>query len=208
MVRKALLLCGILSSVLYEGMNIFIPLQFEGYSLTAQTVSELSAIEAPTRPAWIFWGIIYGLLVLAFGWGVWQSAGQNRRLRIVGGLLLADSLIGFFWPPMHLRGVESTLTDTLHIVFAMVTLAFMFLIILNGAAAFGRRFRLYSLLTILVFLVFGILSGIDAPRLAQNLPTPMLGVWERINIAAYMLWIAVFAAAILQRDRELLKQAT
>ena len=48
MLRKGLLMCGILSSLLYVAMNIFVPMQFEGYSYTSQTVSELSAIGAPT----------------------------------------------------------------------------------------------------------------------------------------------------------------
>ena len=44
MVLKGLLVCGILSSLLYVAMNVFVPMLFEGYSLVSQTVSELSAI--------------------------------------------------------------------------------------------------------------------------------------------------------------------
>lgn len=43
---KVLLVCGILSSLLYVAMNVFVPMLFEGYSLASQTVSELSAIGA------------------------------------------------------------------------------------------------------------------------------------------------------------------
>jgi hypothetical protein len=50
MARKALLVCGILSSLLYVVMNVFVPMQWQGYSSASQTVSELSAIGAPTRP--------------------------------------------------------------------------------------------------------------------------------------------------------------
>ena len=45
-VNRGLLLCGILSSLLYVAMNVLIPMQFEGYSVVSQTVSELSAIGA------------------------------------------------------------------------------------------------------------------------------------------------------------------
>lgn len=51
-----------------------------------------------------------------------------------------------------------------------------------GRAALGKRFRLYSVATIVSFVVFGALTGIDAPGIAKNLPTPWIGVWERINI--------------------------
>jgi hypothetical protein len=78
MTRKILLLCGLLSSVLYVAMNIFVPMQWQGYSAASQAVSELSAIDAPTRPLWVSLGIAYTLLLTAFGWGIWRSAEASR----------------------------------------------------------------------------------------------------------------------------------
>jgi hypothetical protein len=201
-VREVLLVCGILSSLLYVAMNVFVPMLFEGYSLASQTVSELSAIGAPTRPLWVGLGTVYSLLVAAFGWGVWKSAGRNRPLRLVGGLMVADGVISLYWPPMHLRGGEVTLTDTLHIVWAMVTVLLMMLAIGFGAAAFGKRFCLYSIATMVILVVFGALTGRDGPRIAANLPTPWVGVWERISIAAFMLWVVVVAIALLRSPVE------
>ena len=170
MIRTILLICGIVSSLLYVAMNVFVPMQWEGYSSASQTVSELSAIGAPTRPLWVLLGVAYTLLVAAFGWGVWASARRNRPLRVVGGLLVAYGVIGLAWPPMHLREVLAagggTLTDTMHIVFAMVTVLLMLLAIGFGAAAFGKRFRLYSIATMVILVAFGALTGVDAPRIA------------------------------------------
>lgn len=70
MVRDLSLICGILSSLLYVAMNVFIPMQWEGYSFASGIVSELSAIDAPTRPLWVPLGIAYGVLMTAFGFGV------------------------------------------------------------------------------------------------------------------------------------------
>jgi hypothetical protein len=101
-----LLICGILSSLLYVAMNIVGAMGDEGYSSVSQTVSELSAIGAPTRPLWVLLAVPYTLLVTAFGWGVWKSVGQNRRLRVVGGLMVAYGALGVVWPfaPMRMRG--------------------------------------------------------------------------------------------------------
>jgi hypothetical protein len=199
--RPGLLTCGILSSLLYAGMLAVVPVFWEGYSSASQTVSELSAIGAPTRSIWVPLGIVYTLLVAAFGWGVWLSARGSRPLRVVGALLIAYGLIGLFWPPMHLRGTVFTLTDTLHIVFAAVTGLLMLLAIGFGAAALGRRFGVYSIATITALVVFGLLTSLDAPRIAADLPTPRVGVWERINIGAFLLWIAVLAGILLRRER-------
>jgi len=49
-----------------------------------------------------------------------------------------------------------------------------------AAAGLGKRFRLYSIATLAILLAFGVLTGLDAPKLSTNLPTPLIGVWERI----------------------------
>lgn len=78
MLRKLFLTCGILSSLLYVAMNVFIPMLYQGYNAASQTVSELSAFSAPTRTLWVLLGVVYTLLVIAFDRGVWLSAHNNR----------------------------------------------------------------------------------------------------------------------------------
>jgi Protein of unknown function (DUF998) len=204
MARKSLLVCGILSSLLYVAMTIVVAMQWEGYSSASQTISELSAIGAPTRSLWVVPGAIYTLLVTAFGWGVWKSAGRIRALRIAGGLILAYGSLGVLWPfaPMHLRETLAagggTLSDTMHLVLASVTVFLMLLAIGAAAAAFGTRFRVYSLATLAILAAFGALTFLDAPRIAANLPTPWIGVWERINIGVFLLWVVVLATTLLR----------
>src|SRR5881296_1660612 len=99
---------------------------------------------------------------------------------------------------MHPRGSEPSLTDTLHIAFAIVTVLLMMLAIGFGAAAFGKRFRRYSVATLVILVACGVLTGLDGPRIAANLPTPWVGVWERINIGVFLLWVAVLAIALLR----------
>ena len=151
MVRKILLVCGILSSLLCVGMNVFVPMQWEGYSPASQTVSQLSAIDAPTRALWVPLGIVYTLLSAAFGLGVWESAHRGRPLRILGGLLIASGIIGLGWPPMHQRTVLAarggTLTYTLHLVWSAITVLLFMLEVGFGTAAFAKRFLLYSIAT-------------------------------------------------------------
>ncbi len=195
-----MLICGIVSSLLYVAMNIVGAMQFEGYDSASQAVSELFAIGAPSRPVWVLLGIVYQVLVIAFGWGVWASAGRNRALRVVGGLLLAYGVVGLAAPffPMHMRGAGVTLTDTMHKILTMVTVLLMLTAIGFGAAAFRKWFRFYSIATIVILLVFGALTGLDAPRIEANLPTPWVGVTERINIGVFLLWVVVLAVALLR----------
>src|SRR6187549_4119590 len=205
MTRRLLLFCGIAASLLYIAMNIFIPSLDKRYNWVTQTVSELSAVDAPTRPLWFPLGIVYTLLIAAFGWGVFRSADGKRSLRIVGVLLIINGLIGLTWSPMHQREVLAagggTFTDTWHLVMATVTVLLMFLSIGFGAAAFGKGFRFYSIATIIVFIVFGVLTFVEAPNVDKNLPTPYIGLWERINIAAFMAWLLVFSINLLRLEK-------
>src|SRR5512139_233147 len=101
--RKVLLACGIAAPLLYAAMLVLVPLGWPGYSSAAQTVSELSAIDAPTRALWAALGIVWTLLYAAFGIGVWRSARGSRAMRVAGGAVVAAAAFGFFWPPMHQR---------------------------------------------------------------------------------------------------------
>jgi hypothetical protein len=125
--RKVLLACGILSALLYAFMNVFVPLQDPNYRFASQTVSELSAVGAPTRALWGRFGIVYSVLF------------------------------------------------------------------------FGTRFRIYSIASLVALIVCGVLTGIESPRIAANLPTPSVGIWERLNIATFFLWVIALAVTLLRR---------
>jgi hypothetical protein len=204
-VRDAWLVCGVLSSLLYLAMNIVVPMQWPGYDQASRVVSELSAVGAPTRPLWVVLGMGYTLLVTAFGRGVTMAAADNRRLRVAGILIVIYGALGILWPfaPMHLREAlasgGSDLRDTLHIVFGVATEILYLLALGYAAAALGRAFRSYSIATFVLLLSFGVLTFREAPRLSFNQPTPLIGVWERINIALFLLWVIVLAIALLRR---------
>ena len=201
---KVLLICGILSSLLYVALNIFVPMQWASYNSASQTVSELSAIGAPTRGLWVWLCAPYTLLMVAFAFGVRRSAAQNRPLRITGGLMIAYGALGVIWPfaPMHLRETlavgGATFSDTVHITLGAVTEVLYLFALGFAAAAFGKMFCIYSIATFIVLVVFGALTFLDAPGIAKNQPTPLIGVWERINIGVFLLWVVVLALTLLR----------
>ncbi len=195
-------MCGIASSLLYAAMNIFIPMQYTSYNSFSQSIS---AIDASTRPHWFWLGILYGLLVAAFGWGVLLS--ENRSLRITGCLLFAYGAAGLFWPSMHLRDTGIAISDTLHIVFAIITVMLMLLAMAFAASTLGNTFKWYTVATIAALVVFGMLTSTQASKVPVDLPTPWMGVWERINIGVFLLWIVVLATTLLRKNKLLLLAA-
>ena len=91
-VREALLVCGILSSLLYVATDILGGLRYEGYSFTSQAISELMAVRAPSE------AFVDPLLI------AYSAAGFT-------GPTLFE---------MHPRGTAGVAADTPHIVLTAV----------------------------------------------------------------------------------------
>jgi hypothetical protein len=201
LLRRTLLVFGILTPPLYVAINLLGAAQWENYSFASQAVSELSAIGAPSRSLLLWLGAVYDLFVLAFALGVWRSAGSKRSLRITAaslfGTVVVDTLFRF--APMHMRGTPPTLTDTMHIVLSAAISLCILLAVASSAAAFGRWFRVFAISSILTMLVTGAWTAFEARGVSTNAPTPLLGLMERVDIGAYLLWTAVLAVVLLTR---------
>ncbi len=205
MARKALLVCGILSSLVYIGADLLAASRWEAYSYTSQMVSELMALDTPTRPMLVVLFTISNALAIGFGAGVRLTARPGQHaLRVTGWLFMAYGAVGEFallFCPMHMREAAKTATDTRHIIATGALVLLTFLYVGFAAAARGKRFRLYSIATAIVLFIFGALSGLQGPRIDQGLPTPGFGIMERVNIYSSFLWMSVLALALL-RGRE------
>lgn len=203
MLRKVLLLCGLFSSLLYVATDVLGGRRYPGYSFSSQAISELMAVDAPSEAFVDPLFITYGILALAFGIAVFrEAAGRNRALRITGALLIGYAAIGFAGPTlfeMHQRGSGSLDSDVEHIILTSLLVLLTLLAIGLGAFALGRRFRIYSLATLLLMIVLGTMAASYAAPLAAGQPTPGFGIVERINIYSSLLWVALLAVALLRR---------
>jgi hypothetical protein len=202
MIRKLLAACGALAAAVYIGGDLLAASRYPGYQILHQAISELSAIGAPTAPLWADVGFLYGALVLAFGIGVWRSASASRALRWAGALLVFTSLMGIGWyfAPMTARGGERTTSDVLHIVMTGLTVPTLLVITVVAARAFGRGFRVYSIATVAAVLAFAVPTSLAVPRIDAGLPTPWLGVYERIMVWGWMVWMGALSVALLRRS--------
>lgn len=204
---RVLTAAGMAAFALYIAMDVGASLAYDGYSYRDQTISELSAIGAPTRTFWLVIGVLYQALAFAFAIGVLAIAGNRRKVQITGWLLLAAAISGPLWwlAPMHQRDVLAadggTWQDTMHLAMAGISSLLFFAMIGVGAFAFERPFRWYSFATIGAMLVFGMLMNTRVPAVADNEPTPWLGIWERITVEGAMLWQAAFSAVLVWGSR-------
>jgi hypothetical membrane protein len=202
--RQGLFVCGILSGLLYVATDILGGLRYPGYSFTSQAISELMAVGAPSETFVDPLFLIYGVLTLAFGVGVFrEGASIGRTARITGVLLMAYAATGLAGPTlfeMHPRGAASFGADAPHIILTGVLVSLTLLSMALGAFALGRRFRVYSFLTLLIMIGMGAMSAPFGALLAAGQPTPGFGIVERILIYSSLLWVAVLGVALLRRS--------
>jgi hypothetical protein len=189
-----LLACGPLSALVYIGWREVAALQWEGYSRISNAISELSLTGSPSK--WILepWsGFVYNPLLIAFGIGIWRSAHGSRALRVIGGLQLLGGAVAPLW---WLFG-EASLAA--HLILSVIGILTWLGSMGFGAAALGKRFRLYSLISLAAVVVFNGLALSYASEVSAGEPTPFIGLYERIAFSAYFLWQSVLAVALWRR---------
>ncbi|HWO08507.1 MAG TPA: DUF998 domain-containing protein [Polyangiaceae bacterium] len=202
MIRKLLLLSGMLASLLYVGIDVLAAVRYPEYhSFSGQMVSELMAKGAPTERLVDPLFLLYGALMLGFAVGVWLS-GTRGRVRVTGGLLFAYAATGLLGPTLYEMNVRGSggdpSADIWHIALTAVLVVFIVAAVATGASLHGRPFRLYSFATLLIMAGFGALTSFAARGLSAGAPTPWLGLAERVDIGAFLVWVAVLGASLLR----------
>jgi hypothetical protein len=199
----ALLTCGVLVAVVQILGDILAAALYPGYSYVNQSVSELSAIAAPTRGVTAVVGFAFELMVVAFAVGVWLVA-RKRSLKTAGvilGVFAVNAIVwGFF--PMQQRGSQMSFTDYAHIGGAILQVLTIVLFIAFGSGADGLWFRVFSIVLIVAILAAGGVAGSQAGQIAVGGPTPLMGLVERISFYGPSVWILVLALELMRQRRE------
>ncbi len=200
MLKKWLLACGIIASLVRVAVDVLAAIRYPGYSFWDQTISQLAAIGAPTRAFQMAFLVVFSVLATAFGVGVWMSAGGKRSVSISGIMLVIfgiTGLIGLAFPQTSMQLSGGPEAQQIHIIVTAAAVVLIILFIGFGAARYKTGFRLYSAATVITMLLFGYLGAAKAPQ-AVDFAAPGMGVMERICYYSYLLWIAVYASLRLR----------
>ena len=195
-----LLAAGFLAVAVYGVGDLISGLLYDGYSYRDQAISELSAFGSPVRPLMVTAILVHGLLLTAFGVGLWRSAGR-KSLRWAGACLVVTGLIGL---PTHTvfamssRWLPGGLNDVMHIVLSAVFSLFVFAALVLSAVAYPGWFRVYAVVTLVVVAGFGAAASFAIQGITENM-TPWAGGFERINAYTYFAWIVVLAAKTIRQ---------
>jgi hypothetical protein len=134
-----------------------------------------------------------------------KNSGWPRRYagrhRISAGLPIAFGVIALIAGPfvaMRPRGAEHGLAGALHLIEGGLEMIIWLAAMGFAAMALSRRFRLYTIATVVLMVAFGAWSAMEIPQVEAGLITAWVGVKERIYWYAYQLWFIGLALTLLR----------
>lgn len=197
-VRQALLLCGIAASLLHVGTDRLAGTLLRGYDFMSHSMGELSAAGAPTRPLVVTLNLLSAALMLAFGVGVWRTAGQALLPRVTAGLVMGQAVAGLvlilFFPDRY--GMRPDPASAGVIVGATGVLLLV-LAIAFGAAAFGGWFRILSVGILVAYAALAALRFATAGASSAAETVSLVGAQERTMLYVFLAWIIALAVLLL-----------
>jgi hypothetical protein len=201
---RLLLTFGVLASiyhvVVYEAVAATF---YPGYDPISRPVSELTATYAPTRPILVPLLFVFDLLMIPFWFGVWRAARGNRALRLTSGLMLGFRALALLAFPFPMVADEVLGANTIHtIIWGVLTPLLMLAGIGASAAAFGKRFRVYAILTLVALIACSVWTGMLAAQANAGETVRWFGLAERALIGVWLQWVAVLAIVLLRGQGE------
>ena len=175
----------------------------EGYDPVSQAISELFALDAPARPAWLVRAalIATGVVLVPFGWALHVTLPgtglAGPLLAAVSGV--ATALVVVFPCTAGCPGIGASATDTWHTIVAGTGYAALVL----APVAFGVRMRGHDDRFAAISIAVGFIAGLGFAARAFGVGSELTGLSQRIFNTLADAWyvLAALYAAHHARSR-------
>lgn len=203
-IRKLLYLAGLISPLWLVAGLVVTGSLYTGYSHVDQAMGLLGAVDAPTHALWPWLGHFpLGLLLIAFGLGVYARHAHVRLARLSASLIIVHGLAslatGYFSCDAGCSLQYPSTQQNLHTVASVIMSASLLLasaLWIVVARREGRKGLVWLSLVCTLF-ALGCLPWMAA---AMDVGRGF-GLFQRVNYFASLLWIAGLAWSLLKADR-------
>lgn len=199
-IQQGLLICGILAPLVYVGTDRLAGSLLDGYSFSAQSMSDLGASGSPVR--WLVLGLtcVACALMVAFAVGVWRAANGALPVRGVAVLLAANAVLGLvatlFFPT---RYSERPAFGTPGVILMFLSVVCFVLAMVVGAVAFGGWLRILSIAIPVGYVVLAVLRFATAAPATDT--ASLIGTQERTMAFSFLFWVVALAINLLLSSR-------
>jgi hypothetical protein len=203
MLRKILIYCGLVAPIMYVTTAIVGAALRSDYNHIVNAISELISNGAPNKAVLDVVFNIYNALLLAFAIGAYSTAKKLPLIcRVALGILIGIQILSFSWGffPMDPLGTEATFAGMMHnILGGVVALATIVMPLLMGLGLRRldghKNYVNYSFISSAIIFVSGLTGVILAGQGVH-----LFGLFERITIGSYELWIFITAWKLLKTN--------
>lgn len=196
---RPLLACGLAAPALFLATDILAIARAPGYRPMRQSISELTAVGAPTRPLVAALHVTRDALLAAFATGLAASADGNRALAATGGLVAANAALDAFATaalPRDYAGPTWSPRNTANTLVMAAGVGCFVAAMGTGAVGTRGTFRACSAG---IPLSYGLLTALSLTLRSRDEPPSSTGAQERTMAYSYQLWVAVLAGLLLRR---------
>jgi len=186
---------GIGAVGLYVGAAILGEILDPQYSQIRNAISELTGSLAPNRAVLAPIYIAYNLTLVGFAYAIFSATKGGTLFKVAVALFAIGGLSGIGQVTlfrMDSVGSATTAAGSIHIVLASVSS----LLTVATAILYGFAFRREPAFRGLSKYSFAtaVLLFVSAPAAVASIGTDVMGLFERITIGAFMLWVVVVSA--------------
>lgn len=190
--HKVLLTSGLLAPLLYFGTDRLVGRLITGYSFSAQSMSDVSAVGSPQRTLAVLLTVVACGLMTTFGVSLWLVADQVVLLRAVSVLIIGNAILGLiatlFFPTQY--GVRPDFVSAGVLIMLAGVLCFILAMVL-GAIAISGWFRLFTVAILAAYVLLAVLRFATADNTATGDAVSLIGAQERTMSYSYLLWVFV-----------------
>ena len=180
-------LLGIISVLSYTVAVVFAPLAYTGYDWMSQAVSDLSAVDAPSRTLWNQLSSLYGVCGMISIMMVCVAVqGKTNRILRTGIYLFAGmnwiSQVGYTMFPLTTSGTPDSFQDKMHVYVVTAGVVIFSIVSLITISVGGWREKQYRSLAIWAMAALGFMM---IGAIGTNVvPKEYFGIPERFSVFA------------------------
>jgi len=200
-VIKTLSLFGIIGAVFYFAHVIFGRMFYEGYNPFSQAISDLTAVNSPSKKIASAFSFLYGLFTVLFSICFFlYFKGDINNIVTLGSLFFCVmtlvSFFGYMFFPLSQAGAVAEATDAgtfkdkMHLVVTVLVVVFTIVSLILFSIGFLKTNNYKNLGIISICTFAAMLIGVI---LINKLPKEYFGIAERVNVYSIIIFTGILS---------------
>jgi len=192
---KLLPLSGIIGVIFYFLHIFFGSLFYADYNPLTQAISDLTAINSPSRNIAMPFSVLYGIFSIVFSTSflIYLKGKINKLITLGAYFFCSMTIISFFgytFFPLSEAGYAGTFQDKIHMIVTVLVVLFTITFIVLFSFGFFRtaNYKCLGIISIITFIL--LLSG---AMLINLLPAGYFGLAQRINAYSTVLYTGILS---------------